>query len=103
MNIQEPYNGKRKKSNEPRSFKTTPAHASSPSDNQPVVPPPSRVGCPKCQGLVARIPSDEYQRFELRCVNCGWQPQFGTRIIKETQESRVIRQQIAQSFCKPFM
>ena len=48
--------------------------------------------CPKCQGFIEIQMIGLLQPIELRCINCGWQPQWGTRIITESDEARDIRQ-----------
>ncbi|MCZ6801056.1 MAG: hypothetical protein O7F12_11255 [Nitrospirae bacterium] len=34
---------------------------------------------------------DLSEKIETRCLNCGWQPRYGARIIKEPEEARAIR------------
>ena len=57
--------------------------------------PPSfrsmRKQCLKCQGWVVSQSIDLSEKIETRCLNCGWQPQYGARIIKEPEEARAIR------------
>ncbi|RMH35991.1 MAG: hypothetical protein D6690_07325 [Nitrospirae bacterium] len=53
--------------------------------------------CPKCHGLPSIIPQDSSQPLEIRCINCGWQPQWGTKIIVETEEARTMRRLTVQS------
>jgi len=52
--------------------------------------------CLKCQGWLEVQAVDTTQKVEMRCLNCGWQPQFGGRIIKESEEARSIRRFTAE-------
>ena len=47
--------------------------------------------CLKCQGWMIVQEIDFSQKIERRCLNCGWQPQYGERVIQETEEARSIR------------
>ncbi len=44
----------------------------------------SRRHCLKCHGWIVIQTIDLSKKIEMRCLNCGWQPQYGERIIKET-------------------
>jgi hypothetical protein len=50
-----------------------------------------RKQCLKCQGWVVCQSIDLSEKIETRCLNCGWQPQYGARIIKEPEDARAIR------------
>lgn len=52
----------------------------------------SRRRCQKCQGWVVVQTIDLAKNIETRCLNCGWQPQYGPRDVRETDEARAIRQ-----------
>ncbi len=52
--------------------------------------------CLKCRGWLDVQAVDPTQKVEMRCLNCGWQPQFGERIIKESEEARSIRRFTAE-------
>ena len=45
--------------------------------------------CPKCQGWVM-VHLDTTP--ELRCINCGWRPQYDSRTTTESETSRWFRQ-----------
>ncbi len=45
--------------------------------------------CPKCEGWVM---VNLEAAPELRCVNCGWRPQYYDRITIESESNRLIRQ-----------
>lgn len=47
--------------------------------------------CPKCQGLIFIEAGESMSQTITRCLNCGWQPQYQTPIIQETEESRTMR------------
>jgi hypothetical protein len=47
--------------------------------------------CPKCQGLIFIEAGETTSQTIVRCPNCGWQPQYQAPMIKETEESRVMR------------
>jgi predicted nucleic-acid-binding Zn-ribbon protein len=47
--------------------------------------------CPKCQGLIFFEPGETMRQTIVRCHNCGWQPHFQAPIIRETEESRMMR------------
>lgn len=47
--------------------------------------------CPKCQGLIFIEAGETMSQTIVRCLNCGWQPQYQAPMIKETEESRVMR------------
>ena len=57
---------------------------------------PSLKYCLKCQGWLEVQAVDPPKKVEMRCLNCGWQPQFGERIIKESEEARSIRRFTAE-------
>ena len=52
--------------------------------------------CLKCQGWMVVQEIDLSKKLEMRCLNCGWQPQYGERVIQETEESRSIRRFTAE-------
>ncbi len=54
--------------------------------------------CPKCRGLLMAQAIDLTTKNDIRCINCGWQPQWGTRVVKESDELRSIRRLTAE-FC----
>ena len=54
--------------------------------------------CPKCTGLLMAQAIDLTTKNDIRCINCGWQPQWGTRVISESDEVRSIRRLTAE-FC----
>lgn len=41
---------------------------------------------------------DFSKKIEMRCLNCGWQPQYGERVIQETEEARSIRRFTSELF-----
>jgi len=47
--------------------------------------------CPKCNGHVRIEPGESINQIIKRCLNCGWQPNYQTPIIHETEESRMLR------------
>ncbi|GJL56297.1 MAG: hypothetical protein NPIRA02_34290 [Nitrospirales bacterium] len=59
---------------------------------------PAARRCPKCRGLLTAQVIDLTTKNDIRCINCGWQPQWGTRVITESDEVRSIRALTAQ-FC----
>ena len=62
----------------------------------PLASYPSLKYCLKCQGWLEVQTVDPPKKVEMRCLNCGWQPQFGERIIKESEEARSIRRFTAE-------
>ena len=54
--------------------------------------------CPKCQGLLTSQAVHLTTKNDIRCINCGWQPQWGTRVVTESDEVRSIRRLTAE-FC----
>ncbi|MGB0908830.1 MAG: hypothetical protein ACPGYT_00585 [Nitrospirales bacterium] len=52
---------------------------------------PGARQCPKCRGLLMAQAIDLTTKNDIRCINCGWQPQWGTRVITESDEVRTIR------------
>ena len=52
--------------------------------------------CPKCQGLLMAQAVDLTTKNDIRCINCGWQPQWGTRVVTESDELRSIRRLTAE-------
>ncbi|RMH06919.1 MAG: hypothetical protein D6704_06085 [Nitrospirae bacterium] len=46
-------------------------------------------------------PAELPRQFEMRCLNCGWQPQYGERTVTEPEEARAIRQFTAELFSSP--
>ena len=54
--------------------------------------------CLKCQGWMIVQEIDFSKKIEMRCLNCGWQPQYGERVIQETEEARSIRRFTSELF-----
>ena len=54
--------------------------------------------CLKCHGWIVVQEIDLSKKLEMRCLNCGWQPQYGERVIQETEEARSIRRFTAELF-----
>ncbi len=54
--------------------------------------------CLKCHGWIVVQEIDLSKKLEMRCLNCGWQPQYGERVIRETDEARSIRRFTAEMF-----
>ncbi len=52
--------------------------------------------CPKCRGLLMAQAADLSTKNDIRCINCGWQPQWGTRVVTESDELRSIRRLTAK-------
>lgn len=68
---------------------------------RPVValaPSGSMEHCLKCHGWIVVQEIDLSKKLEMRCLNCGWQPQYGERVIRETEEARSIRRFTAELF-----
>lgn len=68
---------------------------------QPVVaqvPHGPAYHCLKCHGWIVVQVVDLSKNQEMRCLNCGWQPQYGERTITETEEARSIRRFTAELF-----
>ena len=57
----------------------------------PVITESAIPQCPKCQGLIIIEAGESTSQTIVRCPNCGWQPQYQAPMIKETEESRVMR------------
>jgi|GEM_PF-6156580 len=57
--------------------------------------------CLKCQGLLVVQPTASSETGEIKCVNCGWQPQCGMRVMTESEEARAVRHRTAQLFNAP--
>ena len=83
--------------------KTKRANSLSSSRTGPLRPPALPLAfyrtlryCLKCQGWLEVQAVDTTQKVEMRCLNCGWQPQFGERFIKESEEARSIRRFTAE-------
>ncbi len=66
-------------------------HLDSLKPTPPVFSEGSLSQCPKCQGLIFIEAGETMNQTIVRCLNCGWQPQYQAPIIKETEESRVMR------------
>lgn len=88
-----------------KTARTRKAHARSGSQRQRSMPrrltpmaydPSTLTECPKCHGLLTVVLQESSQPIEIRCINCGWQPQWGMRIIDETEEARTIRRLTTQ-------
>ena len=56
--------------------------------------------CLKCQGWLIIQEVTLAQDREIRCLNCGWQPQYSERFIQETEEARLFRRFTGNMFCK---
>lgn len=69
----------------------TQAHLNSLKPTPLLVSEDSLTQCPKCQGLLFFESGETIRQTIVRCRNCGWQPQFKTPIIQETEESRMMR------------
>lgn len=54
--------------------------------------------CPKCQGRVYIEAGERLDSTVIRCLNCGWQPQYQTPLIHETEEAKTIRSLTAEFF-----
>ncbi len=54
--------------------------------------------CMKCRGWMVVQEVDLSKKIEIRCLNCGWQPRYGERVVQETEESRSIRRFTAELF-----
>ncbi len=83
--------------------KTKRGNSLSSSRTQPLRPPALLLAsygslryCLKCRGWLDVQAVDPTKKVEMRCLNCGWQPQFGERIIKESEEARSIRRFTAE-------
>lgn len=63
-----------------------------------LAPPGSVEHCLKCHGWIVVQEIDLSKKLEMRCLNCGWQPQYGERVIRETEEARSIRRFTAELF-----
>lgn len=63
-----------------------------------LAPSGSMEHCLKCHGWIVVQEIDLSKKLEMRCLNCGWQPQYGERVIRETEEARSIRQFTAGLF-----
>jgi len=66
-------------------------HLDSLKPTPPVVSENSLSQCPKCQGLIFIEAGETMRQTIVRCLNCGWQPQYQTPMITETEESRAMR------------
>ena len=58
---------------------------------RPIPPKLQNWQCPKCQGYVRTEAGESVGHIIIRCLNCGWQPQFQAPIIQETEEARMFR------------
>ncbi len=95
--MNQPGTRKRRTTSKPTTEPVTQAHLAWVSDVQENgINSPSSRQCPKCQGFLLTQPIDLTPLNDIRCVNCGWQPQWGTRIVKENEEVRSIRRFTAQ-------
>lgn len=65
-----------------------------------MVSPPNNE-CQKCRGLLVSLPGDLPRSIEQRCVNCGWQPKFGMRVVTESAEAKALRRRTAEFFVEP--
>ena len=96
------YSKKRKRPKDLRRSTATALSKSRSSSSTPIHPSANGVGhhstnrCRKCQGFLVLQQPDPSQPIEIRCVNCGWQPQWGTKIVTETDEIRSIRRLTAK-------
>ena len=57
--------------------------------------------CPKCKGFLVVHHTDLSSVLEIRCVNCGWQPQWGTRTVGVSKEIHSIRNLTTKMFFQP--
>ncbi|MEE8124314.1 MAG: hypothetical protein V3T42_00700 [Nitrospirales bacterium] len=56
----------------------------------------SLSSCPKCQGHVDIEAGESLDSTVVRCLNCGWQPQYQTPVIHETEEAKTSRARSAE-------
>ncbi len=77
----------------PRKYKRrhTRVHLDSLKPQLPVFSEGPLSQCPKCQGLIFTEAGETMSQTIIRCLNCGWQPQYQTPIIQESEESRIMR------------
>jgi len=52
----------------------------------------SSSNCRKCQGWIMVQVQDHSPTPEIRCINCGWRPQYHDRIQSETTASLLMRE-----------
>jgi len=57
--------------------------------------------CPKCNGFLVVHHTDLSSLLEIRCINCGWQPHLGTRMVGVSKEIRSIRNLTTQMVFQP--
>lgn len=57
-----------------------------------------RPRCGKCAGWIIEDAPSEQGTREIKCLNCGWKPQYHARIIVESEEIRSIRQYTQRLF-----
>lgn len=69
----------------------TRVHLDSLKPTPPVLAEGSLSQCPKCNGLIFIDGGETLRQTIVRCLNCGWQPQYQAPMIKETEESRIMR------------
>jgi len=69
----------------------TRVHLESLRPTPPVFTDASLSQCPKCQGLIFFEAGETMRQTIIRCLNCGWQPQYQAPIIRETEEARTMR------------
>ena len=94
---QSPIQRKRRRRAVPSSSKL---HQASPVSNGKNGSTPT---CPKCKGFLVVNHTALSPLLEIRCINCGWQPQWGTRTIGISKEMRSIRNRTSQMFFEPFL
>ena len=54
--------------------------------------------CPKCEGRLYCEPGEHLDSPAVRCLNCGWQPQYQMPDIQESEEAKTIRSLTAEFF-----
>jgi hypothetical protein len=59
-----------------------------------------RPRCGKCAGWIIEDGANGPAAKEIKCLNCGWKPQYHDRIIVESEEIRSIRQYTHKLFLK---
>ena len=58
---------------------------------KPILATLQNDSCPKCQGFVRTEGGESLSQIVIRCLNCGWQPQYQAPIFQETEETRMWR------------
>ena len=57
--------------------------------------------CPKCKGFLVLHHTALSPIWEIRCINCGWQPHLGNRTVGVSKEMRTIRNLTTNIFSHP--